>query len=75
MDINLGTGMDGIQAAKLINRIPGYEHVPIIAVTGYTMMGDQEKLLAEGCTHYIGKPFKRSDFRAAINNAIFGKSS
>ena len=73
MDINLGSGMDGIQATKLIKRIPGYEDVPIIAVTGYTMLGDREKLLSEGCTHYISKPFKRADFQAVVKDAIYEK--
>jgi PAS domain S-box-containing protein len=72
MDINLGTGMDGIEATKKIKSLPGYEKIPIIAVTGYTMIGDREKLIAEGCTHYIAKPFEKSAFLAVVNDAIFG---
>jgi len=73
MDINLGSGMDGIEATKKIKAISGYEKVPIIAVTGYTMIGDRERLLAEGCTHYIAKPFQKAELRALIKEAIFGK--
>jgi CheY-like chemotaxis protein len=57
MDINLGSGIDGLQATKLIRKLPGYAETPIVAVTGYTMIGDKERLLAGGCSHYVGKPF------------------
>ncbi|MBN1199854.1 MAG: response regulator [Bacteroidales bacterium] len=72
MDIHLGSGIDGIEATKRIKRIPGYEKTPIIAVTGYTMIGDREKILAEGCTHYIAKPFEKATFLSIIKEAIFG---
>lgn len=72
MDINLGAGIDGIEATKAIKSIPGYEQIPIIAVTGYTMIGDREKLLAEGCTHYIAKPFERAAFLSVVKEAIYG---
>jgi len=73
MDINLGSGIDGIEATKKIKSLPGYEKIPVIAVTGYTMIGDREKLLAEGCTHYIAKPFEKAAFLAVINDAVYGK--
>lgn len=59
MDINLGPGMNGLEAALEIRKIPGYEETPIIAVTGYTMSGDREKMLLGGCTHYLPKPFDK----------------
>lgn len=59
MDINLGSGNDGLKATQDIRKIAGYENVPIIAITGYTMSGDREKLLQGGCSHYLGKPFSQ----------------
>ncbi|MFH1160750.1 MAG: response regulator [bacterium] len=70
MDINLGARMDGVEATKRIRRIAGYEHTPVVAVTGYTMIGDKEKLLAGGCTHYIAKPFEKAALLALIREAI-----
>lgn len=61
MDINLGAGMDGLKAANAIRKINGYQDIPIIAITGYTMSGDREKILAGGCTHYLGKPFSQQE--------------
>ncbi len=57
MDINLGAGIDGLKATQDIRKLPQYQNVPIIAITGYTMSGDREKLLQGGCSHYLGKPF------------------
>jgi CheY-like chemotaxis protein/nitrogen-specific signal transduction histidine kinase len=72
MDINLGYGMNGLETTKEIRKIKGYETVPIIAVTGYTMEEDRNRLLAEGCTHYISKPFDRSGLLNILGEALGG---
>ena len=59
MDIDLGFGMNGLEVAQKIKKIKGYENIPIIAVTAYAMLGDREKFLSAGCTHYIAKPFDK----------------
>ncbi|QQS35428.1 MAG: PAS domain S-box protein [Ignavibacteriales bacterium] len=61
MDINLGGGINGIETAKEIRKLNGYESVPVVAVTGYAMAGDKEVLLAEGLTHYLAKPFEKQE--------------
>ncbi len=61
MDINLGLGMDGIQATQAIRKITGYENVPIIALTGYTLFGDRERLIEGGCNGYLPKPFTKNE--------------
>jgi len=75
MDIHLGSGIDGIEVTKKIKAITGYEDIPIIAVTGYTMIGDREKLLEEGCTHYIAKPFEKAALLSIIKEAIYGENN
>jgi CheY-like chemotaxis protein len=67
MDIGL-KGMSGLEAAQEIKKIPGYEKTPIVAVTAYAMVGDKEKFLEGGCTHYISKPFKINEFIETILN-------
>ena len=59
MDIDLGSGINGLEAARQIKKIPGYANTPIIAVTALAMKGNREKFLSEGCTHYIAKPFDK----------------
>jgi len=70
MDINLGAGITGIEATKMIRQLPGYETIPIVAVTGYTMVDDQEQLIREGCTHFIAKPFDKSTLLDLIKNIL-----
>lgn len=52
--------MDGYKVAQLIRARPGFEHLPIVAVTAYAMSGDREYALANGCTEYLTKPFPNS---------------
>lgn len=61
MDINLGPGIDGIQAMLEIRKRLDYRYIPIIAVTGYASIGDRERLIATGFTEYLLKPFKKDN--------------
>ena len=70
MDINLGSGPDGIQTARVIREIEGYQSVPIIAVTGYALPGDRERLISQGLTLYLPKPFERSDIQDVVRRAL-----
>lgn len=70
MDINLGAGMDGIQATKEIKKFPGYENVPFVALTGYAMSGDKERLLNEGLTHYLPKPFDKEELKHLVKSIL-----
>ncbi|MFZ4520267.1 MAG: PAS domain S-box protein [Bacteroidales bacterium] len=70
MDINLGYGMNGLDATREIRHIPGYELTPVIAVTGYTMAEDTEQLYAAGCTGHITKPFNKQTLLTMIQNLL-----
>lgn len=70
MDINLGLGMNGIETTNEIRKIKGYSNVPIIAVTGYALAGDKEKIMMNGFNGYISKPFTREVLVEALNDAL-----
>ena len=55
MDINLPE-IDGYELTAMFKSMPGYENIPIIALTANVMKGDREKTLAAGCDGYIQKP-------------------
>ncbi len=71
MDINLGAGPNGIHIAQEIKSMEEYKDVPIIAVTGYTMQGDREKLLANGCSHYVAKPYDKKTLIKLFSNLLY----
>ena len=56
MDIQLPK-VSGYDAVKAIRSKPGFERVPIIAVTSYALSGDDQKAYECGCSDYITKPF------------------
>lgn len=55
MDINM-PDMDGYTLTAKIKSTPGFERVPILALTANVMRGDKEKTLEAGCDGYIQKP-------------------
>lgn len=59
MDINLQGEYNGLDALRIIHKMPGYENIPIIAVTAYVLPGDKEKFIAAGFNDFISKPIFR----------------
>ena len=55
MDINM-PDMDGYALTAIIKAMPGFERIPILALTANVMRGDKEKTLEAGCDGYIQKP-------------------
>jgi signal transduction histidine kinase/Tfp pilus assembly protein PilF/ActR/RegA family two-component response regulator len=70
MDINLGAGPNGMQTAKKIRLIDGFSDIPIIAVTANAMKGHREEFLANGCTHYLSKPFTAEKLKKLMIEAL-----
>lgn len=68
MDINLGPGINGIEVIRRLRSMNEYANTPIIAVTALALDGDRESLLNQGCSHYLAKPFKKSDLVKMINS-------
>jgi len=55
MDINM-PDIDGYTLTARIKAMPGFERIPILALTANVMRGDKEKTLEAGCDGYIQKP-------------------
>jgi osomolarity two-component system sensor histidine kinase TcsA len=56
MDINMPV-MDGMEATQEIRKMK--VEIPIIAMTGNALKGDEETYLAKGMNDYIAKPVNR----------------
>jgi PAS domain S-box-containing protein len=70
MDINLGKGMDGVETTRKLRKLPGYEKIPIIAMTAFAMVGDKEEFIANGMSDYISKPFKSAELIALVEKTL-----
>ena len=66
IDINILGEYNRLDALRLIHRLPGYEKLPIIAVTSYVLPGDQEKFIAAGFNDFISKPIFRENVIASL---------
>ena len=52
--------MDGYELARALRRVPGYEAVPLIAVTGFVEYSDREFALGAGFNERLRKPINLS---------------
>lgn len=74
MDINMPV-MDGIEAMlKIRSKSWKYDNMPIIAVTA-GVMGGRTKLLEQGFTDYLQKPFREEELLITIQQALNEKVS
>ena len=55
MDIQMPI-KDGLAATREIRKIPGYEHLPIIAMTANATIEDRDRCFAAGMNDYVSKP-------------------
>ena len=76
MDIDLGRGINGIEATTQIRKIDGYKDSPIVAVTALAMQGQKEMFLEAGCSHYVSKPYDAKTLLRLIRELLLnGKSN
>ena len=61
MDVQMPR-MGGIDAARQIRALDAVRRVPIVAVTAFAMVGDRERVLAEGFDGYVSKPINPQTF-------------
>ncbi len=50
-------GMDGFEFLSKLRALPGYEHLPVVALTGFGRPEDVQRAQAEGFLAHLTKPF------------------
>jgi CheY-like chemotaxis protein len=58
--------MNGYELAKTLRSLPGYEAVPMVAVTGYSMFDDRNRSLTAGFNEHVTKPINPRAFLELI---------
>jgi len=61
------TGLDLIAELRAD---PNLNHVPIMAVTAYAGLGDEERIRAAGASAYVSKPISVLRFMEVVNGLI-----
>lgn len=69
MDIQL-PGMDGLTATRQLKADPDVTAIPVVALTAYAMLGDEQKALEAGCAGYISKPLDTKEFPQLISRFL-----
>jgi two-component system, chemotaxis family, CheB/CheR fusion protein len=58
--------MNGYELAHALRALPGYESVPMVAVTGYSMFDDRSRSLVAGFNEHVTKPIDPRAFLELI---------
>ncbi len=64
--------MDGFEATRLIRQREksGGEHIPIIALTAFSMKGDRERCIEAGMDGYLSKPIRPAELFETIERFV-----
>lgn len=74
LDINLGTGLTGIETMQQIRAFESYDKVPFIAVTGFALSSDRQVIIDSGFHHFLQKPFEQKDLIELLIYTLKAKS-
>lgn len=58
--------MDGISATKALRQLPGFEQLPVIAMTAHTGVQDMTRTQAAGMNAHLSKPLLESALHAVL---------
>lgn len=58
--------MNGYELAQALRSLPGYDAVPMVAVTGYSMFDDRSRSLTSGFNEHVTKPIDPRAFLELI---------
>jgi two-component system, sensor histidine kinase and response regulator len=69
MDMQM-PNLNGMEATQQIRRLPGCQHIPIIAMTANAFAEDKERCLQAGMNEFLIKPFKPEEMFAILLRSL-----
>ena len=69
MDLSLPF-IDGLAATRRIRNLPGFDNVPIVAVSAHDTADFHHEALAAGCDAYLTKPIDFSELEAVMRRMM-----
>ncbi|MDG1437043.1 MAG: response regulator [Rickettsiaceae bacterium] len=67
MDIQLNSGVSGLDLIQELKNNQHTKHIPIIAITAFAMRNDEERISRTGCDMYLSKPVSIKKFFESID--------
>jgi len=67
MDIQLNSGLSGIDLVHDLKKNKDTKHIPIIVITAFAMKKDEESISNSGCNMYLPKPVSIQKFFESID--------
>jgi CheY-like chemotaxis protein len=65
--------LNGVEATRQIRQLPGYQDIPIIAMTANAFAEDKAQCLAAGMNDFLIKPFIPEELFAILLRALSGQ--
>jgi CheY-like chemotaxis protein len=62
--------LNGLDATRQIRQLPGYQDIPIIAMTANAFAEDKAQCLAAGMNDFLIKPFNPEELFAILLRAL-----
>lgn len=68
-------GITGFEACEQLRACPATANVPVLALTGYDTLQNEEKIKAAGASGYMAKPFEVNKLLAEIRRLVQKKAA
>jgi len=75
IDVNLGTGLSGLDLLHELRSMSAYVYVPALVVTALSHPHDRERIMNHGFDGYLAKPFTRSELLHATESVLVKQPS
>lgn len=74
MDIKMPL-LNGTEALALLKKQPQAQHIPVVALTAYSLQQERENLLSQGFDAYLQKPVSKAELLTCLKQFLKGQTS